>query len=413
MCTFDVEIFTLQQGEEKDGIKTTTEAGASSMSNASFMELLTENANLRKKIALLLEDGDEDKTQASPPQWKKELELAERKITDLSQALEDRLNEVHLIEEKNQLQELNHTLVEKIQLQAEELIKKEAALTDAKDQADLLEFRVLELEEDNEKLKTSYQDINDTDSGCNSSMTTESISEADIMELHQDFKNEKVADTKSRLHRLMLNTPQTQDKSLLIQTVALFEALLSKIDQLQDENESMKKELSNNKELQDLTKDRDAIVLELELKRSELEKAQEMIIQLTTVKHSYEEQLEKSETKNTKHNKMEDVLQKQIHEVQSKLDSANKGRQAESEMAQEALKKASQLERSVLELQAKLKALMDENTDLKEQLYEQHTTKSCDSGNEKVLISAHTNYNLLSGFTAMSLSCQKTDCSDA
>lgn len=357
------------------------------------MELLTENANLRKKIALLEEDGrDEDRPAAAG--WKKELELAERKISDLSQALEDRINEVHLIEEKSKLQELNTALAEKIQLQAEELIKKEAALTDAKDQADLLEFRVLELEEDNEKLKSESVQMNEvssvySDSGCNSSMTTESISEADILELHQDFKNEKVADTKTRLHRLMLNTPQTQDKSLLVQTVALFEALLGKIDQLQEENESMKKELTDNKELQELTKDRDAIVLELELKRSELDRAAETILQLTTVNHSYEEQLEKSETKNSKHTKMEDVLQKQIHELQSKLDSANIGRQAESEMAQEALKKASQLERSVLELQAKLKALMDENADLKEQLYEQHTTKSCDSGNDKVTIGHH------------------------
>ena len=56
-------------------------------------------------------------------------------------------------------------------------------------------------------------------------------------------------------------------------------------------------------------------------------------------------------------------------------------------MAQEALKKCSQQERSVLELHAKLKGLMDENTELKEQLYsalEHHTTKSCDSGNSKV-----------------------------
>ena len=63
------------------------------------------------------------------------------------------------------------------------------------------------------------------------------------------------------------------------------------------------------------------------------------------------------------------------------------GRQSESEMAQEALKKCSQQERSVLELHAKLKGLMDENTELKEQLYsalEHHTTKSCDSGNSKV-----------------------------
>ena len=109
---------------------------------------------------------------------------------------------------------------------------------------------------------------------------------------------------------------------------------------------------------------------------------------------SYTEQLasltqefEKSECRNTKQSKVEEVLKKQVSELQFKLDSACQGRKAESEMAQEALTKSSQMERSVLELNAKLKALMDENTDLKEQLYsalEQHTTKSCESETSKV-----------------------------
>ena len=50
------------------------------------------------------------------------------------------------------LQELNSSLAEKIQTQQEELIKSQAQLQDARDQADLLEFRVLELEEENEKV---------------------------------------------------------------------------------------------------------------------------------------------------------------------------------------------------------------------------------------------------------------------
>ena len=50
------------------------------------------------------------------------------------------------------LQELNSSLAEKIQTQQEEFIKSQAQLQDARDQADLLEFRVLELEEENEKV---------------------------------------------------------------------------------------------------------------------------------------------------------------------------------------------------------------------------------------------------------------------
>jgi hypothetical protein len=91
-----------------------------------------------------------------------------------------------------------------------------------------------------------------------------------------NFQGEKVADTKTRLHQLMVQTPQTSDKSLLVQTVALFEALLAKIHQLQDDNESMKKVIENHDELNQLTKDRDQVVLELESTRNLLSQANQV-----------------------------------------------------------------------------------------------------------------------------------------
>ena len=76
----------------------------------------------------------------------------------------------------------------------------------------------------------------------------------------------------------MMNTPQTQDKSLLIQTVALFEALLGKMHHLQEENDSMRTKLENNIEIEQLTKDRDQIVLELECTMQRLEDSKQVII---------------------------------------------------------------------------------------------------------------------------------------
>lgn len=76
----------------------------------------------------------------------------------------------------------------------------------------------------------------------------------------------------------MMNTPQTQDKSLLIQTVALFEALLGKMHLLQEENDSMRTKLENNIEIEQLTKDRDQIVLELESTRQRLENSNQVCI---------------------------------------------------------------------------------------------------------------------------------------
>ena len=76
----------------------------------------------------------------------------------------------------------------------------------------------------------------------------------------------------------MMNTSQTQDKSLLIQTVALFEALLGKMHNLQEENDSMRIKLENNIEFEQLTKDRDQIILELESTRQRLEDSNQVHI---------------------------------------------------------------------------------------------------------------------------------------
>ena len=74
------------------------------------------------------------------------------------------------------------------------------------------------------------------------------------------------------------------DKSLLLQTVALFETLLSKIKELQNENTKLKSDEQNlhkNKisSLEDLEKihaDRDQLVLELEESRHKLTTANQV-----------------------------------------------------------------------------------------------------------------------------------------
>ncbi len=119
------------------------------------------------------------------------------------------------------------------------------------------------------------------------------------------------------------------------------------------------------------------------------------IVELTNTTHSFEEKLasltsevEKSETKHTKHVKVEDVYKKEIGDLKAKLLSATQGHKAESEMALEAVQKASLLERSLNEVNAKVKSLTEENLDLKDQLINAHlehqTTKSCGSDHSKV-----------------------------
>ena len=76
------------------------------------------------------------------------------------------------------------------------------------------------------------------------------------------------------------------DKSLLLQTVVLFETLLAKIHELQDENAKLQtgqQDLYNNKhshleEIQKIHADRDQLVLELEASRNRLNAANQVQI---------------------------------------------------------------------------------------------------------------------------------------
>ena len=85
----------------------------------------------------------------------------------------------------------------------------------------------------------------------------------------------------------MINTPQTQDKSLLIQTVALFEALLGKMHQLQEENDALKTTLESNKEVEELSKERDQIIFELEATRNKLEDSNKVITDLGSLNETF------------------------------------------------------------------------------------------------------------------------------
>ena len=84
----------------------------------------------------------------------------------------------------------------------------------------------------------------------------------------------------------MCHISGASDKSLLLQTVALFETLLSKIHQLQEENGKLKtdqQDLHNNKqshleEIQKIQADRDQLVLELEASRNKLNVANQVQI---------------------------------------------------------------------------------------------------------------------------------------
>jgi len=259
-------------------------------------------------------------------------------------------------------------------------------LRDAKDSAELLEFRLLELEQRESRERTpdlprkieratetdnvSLNSFNG-DSGCSSLTSVD-----ELLDIQKDFRNEKIGDTKTRLHQLMDHIPEPSGKSLLLQTVALFETLLSKIQSMKKENETMTAEnvsLNTSLEVKCSVEDNLKIVEgKLQSANEELQETLQKLFSSDRKLKEFKLEVEKKETTNKqildRQLSIENDLKKEVENLQSKLQSAKMGYQAESEMYQESLEKFAQQERCITELEAKLSDLHQENSELTHQM---------------------------------------------
>ncbi|XP_055962708.1 janus kinase and microtubule-interacting protein 3 isoform X12 [Sorex fumeus] len=116
-----------------------------------FRQLTMEYQALQRAYALLQEQVggslDAEREVKTREQLQDEVQRAQTRIEDLERTLAERGQDMKWIEEKQALYRRNQELVEKVrQMQVEEA-RLQHEVQDAKDQNELLEFRVLELEE--------------------------------------------------------------------------------------------------------------------------------------------------------------------------------------------------------------------------------------------------------------------------
>nr|XP_039321251.1 janus kinase and microtubule-interacting protein 3 isoform X7 [Saimiri boliviensis boliviensis] len=114
-----------------------------------FRQLTMEYQALQRAYALLQEQvgGTLDAERETREQLQAEAQRAQARIEDLEKALAEQGQDMKWIEEKQALYRRNQELVEKIkQMEAEEA-RLRHEVQDARDQNELLEFRILELEE--------------------------------------------------------------------------------------------------------------------------------------------------------------------------------------------------------------------------------------------------------------------------
>uniref|UniRef100_A0A8D2A218 Janus kinase and microtubule-interacting protein C-terminal domain-containing protein n=1 Tax=Sus scrofa TaxID=9823 RepID=A0A8D2A218_PIG len=114
-----------------------------------FRQLTMEYQALQRAYALLQEQvgGTLDAERETREQLQADVQRAQARIEDLEKALAEQGQDMKWIEEKQALYRRNQELVEKIKQMETEEARLKHEVQDAKDQNELLEFRILELEE--------------------------------------------------------------------------------------------------------------------------------------------------------------------------------------------------------------------------------------------------------------------------
>ncbi|NP_001310018.1 janus kinase and microtubule-interacting protein 3 isoform d [Homo sapiens] len=114
-----------------------------------FRQLTMEYQALQRAYALLQEQvgGTLDAERETREQLQAEVQRAQARIEDLEKALAEQGQDMKWIEEKQALYRRNQELVEKIKQMETEEARLRHEVQDARDQNELLEFRILELEE--------------------------------------------------------------------------------------------------------------------------------------------------------------------------------------------------------------------------------------------------------------------------
>ena len=217
--------------------------------------------------------------------------------------------------------------------------------------AELLEFRVLELEECQEKKEAADKEkqgkilqtcevATETDpveiipdSGCVSMQHSRAPSLGREDEFHSSgnnnnnnvqFQDQKIQETQAKLQALVREVAGPSSKSLLLQTVALFEALLARIKELQTEvaemrkkeEDEVEKEMVDDKRNDELILEVEKLSRELASTKEELDKVQRILEEERQGKQHLELELKE---KNLEVEKKEEVHRK-LSIMQSKVE---------------------------------------------------------------------------------------------
>ncbi|XP_042315941.1 janus kinase and microtubule-interacting protein 3 isoform X17 [Sceloporus undulatus] len=240
-----------------------------------FRQLTMEYQALQRAYALLQEQvgGTLDAERETREQLQAEIHRAQAQIEDLEKALAEQGQDMKWIEEKQALYRRNQELVEKIkQMEAEEARLKHD-VQDAKDQNELLEFRILELEERERRSPAiNFHHIPFTEGKSPLQVYCEAEGVTDIL----------VAELMKKLDILGDNANLTNEEQVVIiqarTVLTLAEKWLQQIEVTESALQQKMIDLENEKEL--FSKQKGYLDDELDYRKQSLDQAHKHILEL-------------------------------------------------------------------------------------------------------------------------------------
>ncbi|XP_042315929.1 janus kinase and microtubule-interacting protein 3 isoform X6 [Sceloporus undulatus] len=242
-----------------------------------FRQLTMEYQALQRAYALLQEQVggtlDAEREVKTREQLQAEIHRAQAQIEDLEKALAEQGQDMKWIEEKQALYRRNQELVEKIkQMEAEEARLKHD-VQDAKDQNELLEFRILELEERERRSPAiNFHHIPFTEGKSPLQVYCEAEGVTDIL----------VAELMKKLDILGDNANLTNEEQVVIiqarTVLTLAEKWLQQIEVTESALQQKMIDLENEKEL--FSKQKGYLDDELDYRKQSLDQAHKHILEL-------------------------------------------------------------------------------------------------------------------------------------
>ncbi|XP_067996358.1 janus kinase and microtubule-interacting protein 3 isoform X19 [Melanerpes formicivorus] len=240
-----------------------------------FRQLTMEYQALQRAYALLQEQvgGTLDAERETREQLQAEIHRSQAQIEDLEKALAEQGQDMKWIEEKQALYRRNQELVEKIkQMEAEEARLKHD-VQDVKDQNELLEFRILELEERERRSPA----IN-----FHHGPFTEGKSPLQVYCEAEGVTDIVVAELMKKLDILGDNANLTNEEQVVViqarTVLTLAEKWLQQIEVTESALQQKMLDLENEKEL--FSKQKGYLDEELDFRKQSLDKAHKQILEL-------------------------------------------------------------------------------------------------------------------------------------